>query len=115
MSVTSCSMRRVDALDLNRRADAAAEDQRLVENRGRGAQHPRHLPEPVGFGAVIRDAAALPDVDVRVRRENPVADLLLQAGHQRQGDDQRHDADGDAERGDERDDGDERLLPLGDR
>ena len=41
--------------------------------------------------------------------------LVLQPGHQRQGDHQRHDADRHAERRDERDDGDERLLPLGEQ
>ena len=57
----------------------------------------------------------VPDVDVRIRADDAVAELLLQTGHQRQRDDERHDADGDAERRDERDDGDERLLPLGEQ
>ena len=39
--------------------------------------------------------------------------LLLQAGHERQRDDERHHADGDAERRDQRDDGDEHLPAFG--
>jgi hypothetical protein len=38
------------------------------------------------------------------------AQFLLQAGHDRQRDDHRHDPNGDAERRNERDDGNERLL-----
>ena len=57
----------------------------------------------------------LPDVDVRVRAEDAIAQLLLEPGHQRERDDQRHDADRDAERRDERDDRDERLLALGEQ
>jgi len=69
-------------------------------------------PELADLGAVILDPAGLPDVDVRGRPENAVAQLTLQTCHQRQRDDQRHDADRDANGGDERDKGDERLLPA---
>src|SRR5439155_14056413 len=69
----------------------------------------------LGLGAVVDDAALLPDVHVRVRSENAVAELALEAGHQRERDDERHHADNDAQRGNERDDGDERLLALGEQ
>ena len=59
--------------------------------------------------------SALPDVDVRGRAEDPIAQLLLEPGHQRQRDDERHHADRHAERRDERDDRDERLLALGEQ
>ena len=75
-------------------ASRDAGDQRLAEDRRRRADDVRHLPQLVGLGAVVGDAAGLPDVDVRVRAEDAVAQLLLQAGHQRQRDDQRHHADG---------------------
>src|SRR6185503_6027399 len=44
--------------------------------------------------------------------DDAVAQLLLEAGHQRQGDHQRHHADRHAQRRDRRDDRDESLLPL---
>jgi hypothetical protein len=73
----------------------------------------RHVFELLDFGAVILDAGALPHEDVRCRSKDAIAQLLLESGHDRKRDDQRHHADGDAERGDERDDGDEDLTPLG--
>ena len=45
------------------------------------------------LGVVVGDAAVLPDVDVRGGAEDAVAQLALQAGHQRQRDDERHHAD----------------------
>ena len=53
-----------------------------------------------------------PDVDVRVGAEDAVADLLLQARHDGERDDDRRDADGDADDRDERDQRDQRLLAL---
>src|ERR1700730_13197882 len=52
---------------------------------------------------------------MRVGAEDAVAQFLLQPGHQRERDHERHDADGDAQRGDERDDGNEGLLALGEQ
>src|SRR5262249_3179740 len=48
-----------------------------------------------------------------IRSEDAVAQLLLQTGHQGERDHQRHHADGDAERRDERDHRDERLFAFG--
>ena len=49
---------------------------------------------------------------MRVRAKDPIAQLLLEAGHHRQRDDDRADADGDTDDRNQRDDRDERLLPL---
>ena len=75
----------------------------------------RHLPESIDFGPCIDNAARLPHEHVRIRPEDPIAQLRLQAGHQRQRDHERHDANGDAERRDQRNDRNERLLPLGEQ
>ena len=116
MSVTLGSSAGSMPLSVMNAALAGCGDQRLAENRRRGAQR---RPAPgASFAAsalVVGDAAALPDEDVRVRAEDAIAQLLLQPGHQRQRDDERHDADRHAERRDERDDGDERLLALGEQ
>ena len=71
------------------------------------------LTKLVGLGVIVGDAAEFPDVDVRTRAQNAVPKLLLEPGHDRQRDDHRHHADDHADRGEERDDGDERLLALG--
>ena len=93
----------------------AAADQRLAHDRRRGADDAGHGQQLRHLGVVVLDAAGLPDVDVRRRAEDAIAQLALQAGHQRQRDDQRHDADGDADRRDQRDDRDERLLAAGEQ
>ncbi len=65
------------------------------------------------FGVVVGDAGGLVDEDVRGGPENARLQLALQPGHQRERDDERHHADGDAERRHERDDGDEDLPAFG--
>ena len=45
-------------------------------------------------GLIVLDAGRLEHEDVGGRAENPVAQLALQAGHQRERDDERHHADG---------------------
>src|SRR5438034_7084249 len=61
----------------------------------------------------LHDALPIfPNVDVGARAEDAVAELLLEAGHQRQRDDQSHDADRHAERGDERDRSEEHTSEL---
>ena len=107
--------RRIDALDLNRQRILAGGDQALTEDLRRRADDVRHLAQLLGLRVVVGDAARVPDVDVRVGADDAIAQLLLESGHQRQRDDQRHDADRHAERRDERDDRDERLLALGEQ
>ena len=68
--------------------------------------------------AVARQSASAPplgvgDLDVRDDREHAVADFLLEAVHHRQDDDQRGNAEGDAEHRDARDEGDEPVLAPG--
>ena len=86
---------------------------RLADHRRRGADHAGHRAQLRDFRAVVGDAGGLVDEDVRGRSEDARLQLALQAGHQRQRDDQRHHADGDAERRDQRDDGDEHLPAFG--
>ena len=69
--------------------------------------------QPRRLGPVVLDAAQFPDVDVRVRADNPIADFTLESGHQRERDDQRHDADRDAKGGYERDHRDKGLFAFG--
>jgi hypothetical protein len=52
---------------------------------------------------------------MRARPEDPIAQLTLQSRHERERDDERHDANRDADRGDQRDERDERLLALGEQ
>ena len=103
---------RIDALDLHGLGLAHRRYEALTENLGRRPDHVGHLAQLLSFEMVIGNPACVPDVDVGARAEDAVAELLLETGHQRQCDDERHDADRHAKRGDERDDRDERLLPL---
>ncbi len=103
----------IDAFDLHRRLLAAGRQKPLAHQRRRRANDVWQLRQLRRFGAVIDNAAGrFRDVDVRVRPEDPVAQLALQPGHHREGDDDSHHADRDAECRDQRNDGDERLLPL---
>ena len=63
----------------------------------------------------VLDATHLEDAHVSGRSDEPIAQLALQARHQRQRDQQRHHADSDAEHRNERDQRDERLLAPGER
>ena len=101
---------RVDALDVDEPQTLLAGDHRLAEQRRRRALHARQLQHPLDFGVDVLDAAGLEDVDVRRRTDDAIAQLALQSGHQRERDEQRHHADGDAEHRDQRDQRDERLL-----
>ena len=80
--------------------------------RRRDADDARHLLQLLHLRVDVGDARTrrLEDVDVRRGAEDAVAQLALQAGHQRQRDEQRHDADHHADDRDERDERDERLL-----
>ena len=50
---------------------------------------------------------------MRIRADDAIAQFLLEPRHQRERDDHGHHPHRDAQRRDERNDGDERLLPLG--
>ena len=102
--------RRVDALDVDEPQALLAGDHRLAEQRRRRALHARQLQHLLDLGVDVLDAADLEDVDVRGRADDAIAQLALQAGHQRERDEQRHHADGHAEHRDQRDQRDERLL-----
>ena len=58
--------------------------------------------------------AHMPHVDVRRRADDAVAQFALQPGHQRERDDQRHHADRDPRRRNDRNQRQERLLAAGD-
>ena len=104
--------RRIDALEGDERVAASGSEQRLAEDRRRHAGHPRDPPQPRRLGVVVGDAALLPDIHVCARPENPIPQLALQPGHERQRNDERRDPDRDPEHRDQRDERDERLLPL---
>ena len=107
--------RRVDALDLNRQRILAGGNQPLTEDLGRGADDVRDPDQPVGLGLIVGDPPLFPHVYVRVRADNAIAQFLLESCHQGKRDDDSHDAHGDAQRRDERNHRDERLLPLGEQ
>jgi len=86
---------------------------RLAEDRRRGARHSRQGANTFDLRVIVGDPAGLPEIDVRLRSEDPVAQLVLQAGHERQHHDQCRDADGDPDRRDQRDHRNEGLPPLG--
>ena len=76
--------RRIDAFDLR----WAASRGRRRCSPGRGSPAPRRctcgtVRSLSDSGVVVVDAAGVPHVDVRVRSDDAVAELLLQAGHQR--------------------------------
>ena len=103
--------RRVDALERHKRIAALGAQQRLAQNGRRRADHAVQGAQLGDLLAVVHaEAVALPHVDVRASAEDPVAQLSLQPGHQRQRDDERRHAHRDAKGRDERDDRDERLL-----
>ena len=68
ISVTCCSSAGSMPLIWTAALIAAGVDQRLAENRRRGADDVRHLAQRRRLGAIVGDAAALPDVDVRIGR-----------------------------------------------
>ena len=101
---------RVDALDVDEPQALLAGDHRLADQRRRRPLHAGQLPHLFDLGVDVLDTAGLEDVDVRGRADDAIAELALQAGHQRERDEQRHDPDGHAEHRDQRDQRDERLL-----
>ncbi len=92
-----------------------ADDHPLPENRRRRAGHPRHLLQAADIRVVVGDAGAadLEHVDVRRGTDDAIAQFPLQAGHERERDEQRHDTDHDAESRDQRDERDEGLFAPG--
>jgi hypothetical protein len=77
-------------------------------------QHALHLLHRLAHRLdVVQVAGARKHGDVRVGPEDLAADILLEPGRQRQGDDQRRHAHRDAEHRDERDERQEGLLALG--
>jgi hypothetical protein len=86
---------------------------RLAHHRGCRADYASQCPNLRDFRRVVLDALGLVDEDMRRRAENAILQLALQPRHQRQRHDQRHHANGDAERRDKGNDGDEDLAPFG--
>jgi hypothetical protein len=62
----------------------------------------RQLAQAADVAIRVADAAGLEHGDVRGRPEQPVTQLVLQAGHQRQRDEECHDPDPDPESRDQR-------------
>jgi len=88
----------------------------LRRNIGRGRQHRLVLHGLFGHLLPGRQLAAGPgDLHVRGDAEDARAQLLLEAVHHRQHDDQRGNTEGDAAHRDQRDEGDEMVAPLGAR
>ena len=82
----------------------AVDERRRGDHAGRVAHRGEDL---VG----VADRARVRDHhDVRVEPEDTVAQILLEPGHHREHDVERHDADHDADDGDHRDEGNERLF-----
>ena len=111
---------RRDAADDDAAHVVAARDQRLRGNERRGADDLGILPRLVGDPAPVDEAgtAGVAQLDVGDHRQHPVAHFLLEAVHDRQDDDQRGDAEGDAEHrhaGDERDEAVPAPGPAGPR
>jgi hypothetical protein len=103
----------IDALDAEERLGLLAGDQALAQDGGRRSHDVRLLAQALHVGAVVRNPAGPEHVDVRGGAQDPVAQLPLQAGHEREGNHQRHDANDHTEGGDGGDDRDERLLAPG--
>ena len=99
----------------------AARDQRLRGDERRRADHLRVAPRLRSRSrrqSGERRAAGVAHLDVRDHRQHPVAHFLLEAVHHRQHDDQRGDAERDAEHrhaGDERDEAVPAPGPAGSR
>ncbi len=77
-------------------------EERLLEHEGGGRHHARDRGHPLGESGAVRHSASarLHDQDVGVRRDDPVADAVLEAGHHRQhhdegADPEEHPADAD--------------------
>jgi hypothetical protein len=104
--------RRVHAFQADERLGAVRDDQRFSENGRPGPDDALDFLKLLDLGLVVLDSTRLPYVDVGHRPEDAVAQLALQSGHQRERDHERHDAHGHAQRRDERNEGDERLLPA---
>jgi hypothetical protein len=105
--------RRVDALEPHGAPVRSRRlQQRLIaHDRRRGADHAGHL-QPRQIARHVVESAVPVNVDVRAGSDDPIAQLALHAGHERQRDDERHHADADPEDRDGRNDGDERLAPA---
>jgi hypothetical protein len=93
--------RGIDAFDLQRGGARTGRDEAEAVHRGGGADDVRQAEQLLRLRVIVEDAALLPHVHVRVRSKNPIPQLPLQPRHQRQRDDERHDADDDAQRRDE--------------
>ena len=78
---------RIDALDADELRPLLVRDEALALNRRRRADNARHGAQLGDLGGQIRQAGSLPDIDVGGSAENPVAQLALESGHQRQRDD----------------------------
>ena len=74
-----------------------AREQSLALDDGRGADDPWNRQQLPRSRPARPDAARLQHVDVGRRTDDAVAQLALEAGHQRQRDEQSHDADHHAE------------------
>ena len=84
----------LDPLDGDERLTRISRRQSLAQNNGRHAGNPRQLTESLKVTLIIGHAylAELPDVDVRCRADDPIAQFLLQSSHQSERDEQRHHA-----------------------
>ena len=92
---------RVHALDLQRQVLGGARDEAHPLHHGCGADDVGQLANALEVPLGVFDAADLEHVDVRRRSDETIAQLALQAGHQREGDEESHHPDGDAQYGDE--------------
>ena len=94
--------RRIDALDREELAAAGALRQPQAEHdrrRGHDTRHGAHLPDLL---VGLTQPSSLEHEDVRLRSDDAITQLALEAGHQRQHDEERHHADGHADGGDQR-------------
>ena len=78
--------------------------------RGHDTRHGAHLPDLL---VRLTQPSSLEHVDMRLRADDAITQLALEAGHQGQHDEERHHTDGHADGGDQRDERNEGLLPAG--
>jgi hypothetical protein len=103
--------RRVDAAHEHAAVDVAGRQHRLAGDERRGAGHARVAERRLRDALPVGERGHAAHLDVRRDRQDAVAQLLLEAVHHRQHDDQRGDAERDAGHRDQRDERDERVAP----
>ena len=104
---------RLDTVDQHRRNAAVVRQHALKLNKGCSANHLRILLEALGQRLPVTDRLVTVDCGVWHHTENPCAQLPIKAVHHRQHQDHDHNAQRQPEHGNQRDEGNEMISPLG--